>query len=400
MKINPVFSLYRIARIPYLLPHGQGIADHKRGIRLNESGVFLWEQLCRHTDPAWVLEQFGAYCQAAPDELPLLERDLHSFLRQLADYDILTDPLASDLNGTSSAHFHTSFCPDPKPHPSTSQCIKIGPVHLRLTGPKEAFASDLMPFRCADIDRPDLAICIKAAGLSAPQQETVLIQSQTLRLSKTDGEYAMRFPQMPQIVGATLSIDGTRACIYYQPPITKTLSADLFHAVRFLFLYTAKKHGCYALHSASILYHKQAWLFSGPSGMGKSTHAALWNEHFHTPILNGDLNLLAFKDGVPVLYGLPWCGTSGIADTGCYPLGGIVLLNRGATDECLTLTEDRKILLSAHRLISPAWDGAMLQQSLDFMAALAAQTRICLLKCTKNRSAAETLKKWVDLQDY
>ena len=68
MKINPVFSLYRIARIPYLLPHGQGIADHKRGIRLNESGVFLWEQLCRHTDPAWVLEQFAAYCQAAPDE--------------------------------------------------------------------------------------------------------------------------------------------------------------------------------------------------------------------------------------------------------------------------------------------------------------------------------------------
>ena len=36
--------------------------------------------------------------------------------------------------------------------------------------------------------------------------------------------------------------------------------------------------GMFALHSASLLYLEKAWLFSGPSGMGKSTHTALWKK--------------------------------------------------------------------------------------------------------------------------
>ena len=62
------------------------------------------------------------------------------------------------------------------------------------------------------------------------------------------------------------------------------------------FLFAAQKHGKFAIHSASILYKEKAWLFSGHSGMGKSTHTQMWHDLLQTPYLNGDLNLLAMEN--------------------------------------------------------------------------------------------------------
>ena len=65
------------------------------------------------------------------------------------------------------------------------------------------------------------------------------------------------------------------------------------------------------------------------------THTNLWKEQFGTKIINGDLNLIGWSNGEqtnigqsvdkpgskghPIVYGMPWCGTSGIASTKSYP---------------------------------------------------------------------------------
>ena len=72
--------------------------------------------------------------------------------------------------------------------------------------------------------------------------------------------------------------------------MTEEEQDSLFLAIRPVFLFLAQKKGMFVLHSASLLYLEKAWLFSGPSGMGKSTHTALWKKLFDTPFLNGDLN--------------------------------------------------------------------------------------------------------------
>ena len=46
--------------------------------------------------------------------------------------------------------------------------------------------------------------------------------------------------------------------------------------------------------------------------------------------------------GHPIVYGMPWCGTSGVASTKSYPLGGIVLLGRSDNDHFESLTNDQK----------------------------------------------------------
>lgn len=382
MKTNPVFSLHNIAGTAYLLPHGQGIADHQRGIRLNETGVFLWKTLHHITNYEELLACFAKYCDATAKDLPQLRQDLTDYLDQLFALGIL-------LEEAPFYHHRTNLT-------DGSTCFQIGPLHVRLIGPLKYIAAELLSFQTDDTASTDLTIVLKNTAFPLPEQRLLLIQNPELCVYETVDQYAMQFPQMPHISGSLIFKSGSDATIYFNKPESESFCTDLFQVIRFLFLYTAQKHGCFVLHSASILYRGSAWLFSGHSGMGKSTHTNMWKELYHVPILNGDLNLLAITGGLPMVYGLPWCGPSGIFHTDAYPLGGIILLNQSTHDICIDLPMCQKILLTAQRLISPAWNAGMLQCNLDFMTALAKQIQICLLKCTKNDTAARTIKHWID----
>lgn len=174
-------------------------------------------------------------------------------------------------------------------------------------------------------------------------------------------------------------------------------SVDIFHAIRLLYLYRAEFQNIFAIHSASVLYHGKAWLFSAPSGTGKSTHTALWQKYFHTPVINGDLNLITLKNNVPYVHGLPWCGTSGIFDTASYPLGGIILLRQSENDFIEELPAEEQILSVAQRFISPAWTPEQLNTLLSFSDELHDKIYIRRLHCTKKESAARLMQKEINI---
>lgn len=130
--------------------------------------------------------------------------------------------------------------------------------------------------------------------------------------------------------------------------------------------------------------------------MGKSTHTDLWHDLLHTPYLNGDLNLVAQKNGQPVVYGIPWCGTSQISTAKTYPLGGIVLLGRADIDYLVDLEHYEKVLQVMQRMISPSWSASLMECNLDFAHILADTIPIYKLMCTKNPSALEVIKTQID----
>lgn len=85
------------------------------------------------------------------------------------------------------------------------------------------------------------------------------------------------------------------------------------------------------LHSSAIEYNGKAYLFSGPSGMGKSTHTRLWRQTFGdaVKVFNDDKPALRQIDGIWYAYGTPWCGKDGININTKVPLAGICFLRRG-----------------------------------------------------------------------
>lgn len=85
------------------------------------------------------------------------------------------------------------------------------------------------------------------------------------------------------------------------------------------------------LHSSAVVVDGKAYLFSGPSGMGKSTHTKLWQSIFgeKAVIINDDKPALRRIDGKWFAYGTPWCGKDGINKNEKAPLAGICFLKRG-----------------------------------------------------------------------
>ena len=134
------------------------------------------------------------------------------------------------------------------------------------------------------------------------------------------------------------------------------------------------------------------------SGTGKSTHTNLWHKLYDTPLINGDLNLLSFKDGTPVVYGLPWCGTSEIFDIKTYPLGGIILLQQASENHIESLELHEKALLVSQRLISPSWTKEQLHTNLHFTENLSSEIYVARLCCNMGNAAAATMKEAID--DY
>lgn len=85
------------------------------------------------------------------------------------------------------------------------------------------------------------------------------------------------------------------------------------------------------LHASAVAVDGRAYLFSGPSGMGKSTHTRLWQQ-LHgedAKVFNDDKPALRCLDGVWYAYGTPWCGKDGINLNLKVPLAGICFLKRG-----------------------------------------------------------------------
>ena len=405
MKQNTNFTLKEIAGVPYLLPFGQMIAEHKRGLKTNATGVYLWNLLEEEHSLEEVISKSAAYYEVSANNYPSFQEDITQFIESLLSFGILVNSTENSSNTTDI--FHTiqssrntgaaSAIPVLK---ADSIVLSIGGLNLKLITPQNAFPPEFADFVIPELQTKNIQIHQTIfLHPSLPQQEIqgqILLHSSELNIIEQENQYLLHFPVANKHLEIHLSKDGSNAHCYSLPPYEESFHYDFFHAIRLVYLYLAQKSGMVALHSASVLYQDKLWLFSGHSGMGKSTHTNLWKEHFDTPVINGDLNLLAMENEKPVVHGIPWCGTSGIYDAKSYPLGGIILLNQAPENSLHELTPDQKQLLVSQRLISPSWTKELWEKNLEIVEQLLADILVCRLQCTKEKEAAEVMKESID----
>ena len=105
-------------------------------------------------------------------------------------------------------------------------------------------------------------------------------------------------------------------------------------------------HQRFLIHGASISYEDKAYLFTAPSGTGKSTHIRLWKKFLgdKVKIVNGDKPFVSMETD-PLIYGSPWAGKERWNRNCSEPLKAICFIERGTTnaikqmqpEECLTM---------------------------------------------------------------
>ena len=151
--------------------------------------------------------------------------------------------------------------------------------------------------------------------------------------------------------------------------------------------------GALPLHASHIQTDGRAILFTAPSGVGKSTQAALWWQYRGARIVNGD-KALVFPGCEPVVAsGLPYCGTSGICENAAAPLEAIVVLEQGRENRITRLSGGKAVIRLMTGVICPGWHAADRERALSLAICLAERVPVLLLQCLPEESAVICLEK-------
>ena len=93
-------------------------------------------------------------------------------------------------------------------------------------------------------------------------------------------------------------------------------------------------------HCSAVEVDGNAYLFTAPSGTGKSTHTRLWRKRFGSrlTVINDDKPLLEFKNDEILVYGTPYGGKHNLQTNTCARVSGIVYLCQSVNNEIRRLT--------------------------------------------------------------
>lgn len=139
-------------------------------------------------------------------------------------------------------------------------------------------------------------------------------------------------------------------------------------------------------HGSAIAVDGEAYIFSAPSGTGKSTHARLWRELLgeRAVMINDDKPFI--RVGAPsVVYGSPWDGKHHLSQNTAVPLRAVCFLDRSAENQIRALSPQEAL----PRLLSQAYREEAVDRILPLVLRLADSVSLYELRCNISRAAAE-----------
>lgn len=151
------------------------------------------------------------------------------------------------------------------------------------------------------------------------------------------------------------------------------------------------RYNALLFHSAAVKQGDSAYLFSAPSGTGKSTHLRLWMNRFgkELTIINGDKPLLRMgQEGTFRVYGTPWAGKEGWQNNVSGKLQGICFLEQSPQNRIRRLTPQEGSARALQQILFPK-EPELLTKMLKLTDRLLFAVPLYLLSCNISEEAAE-----------
>ena len=143
-------------------------------------------------------------------------------------------------------------------------------------------------------------------------------------------------------------------------------------------------------HGAAITYCENGYLFSAPSGTGKTTHIKLWKRFFKdkVDIINGDKPIIsAGSDGV-YIHGTPWAGKEGWNKNLSAPLSGICFVRQSRENRIKRLSPDKCLGMILPQVYIPKKSGAA-GATLELLDRILKNVPVYMLDCDISEEAVK-----------
>ncbi len=163
----------------------------------------------------------------------------------------------------------------------------------------------------------------------------------------------------------------------------------LNNALMMAYAFAAAPAATLLIHASVIRHDGYGYLFTAPSGTGKSTHTHLWYQHIPgCDLMNDDNPVVRIVDGQTRVYGSPWSGK-----TPCYrnisaPVGAITRIEQKPENTIHRLAPIEAFATLLPAVSSMKWDRRVYMSICDTISALLADTPIYWLGCRPDEEAA------------
>jgi hypothetical protein len=143
-------------------------------------------------------------------------------------------------------------------------------------------------------------------------------------------------------------------------------------------------------HGSCVAVDDRGYLFTAPSGTGKSTHTALWRRLLgeRAVMVNDDKPLIRVSGGEVTVFGTPYNGKHRLGENISVPLAGICCLERAAENAIRRAERDELYPLLLRQMYRPYSPDA-LARSLALFDKMTGAVRLFRLGCNMDIGAAE-----------
>lgn len=280
--------------------------------------------------------------------------------------------------------------------------VRIADVNIAIDMPANDFVEGRFSAYLFDFDKADLYIKVSIEDEIVIPENTPVSQSLFRFYARGKaGEYLIYDGLTPTEYSSLIVIDKdvTEAHLHVRDISSRggvAVEVRYFNMMAEVMKYAMIVRDGLVFHSSSLCYKGGAYLFSAPSGTGKSTHTGLWTQYVDGAyVFNDDSPAIRVSDEGVFAYGTPWSGKTDINRNVKLPLKGIVFLNRGKANS-VTPYGGREMLeqLMSQSFVSPF--GGLIIKFFQTAEKITKGLPVYKLYCDISRDAVTVVKEAFD----
>lgn len=162
-----------------------------------------------------------------------------------------------------------------------------------------------------------------------------------------------------------------------------------------LFFSNILKKKVLQFHASLIQINSAGLMFLGPSGIGKTTQAELWNQYRDALIINGDVVFVQETESAFLGWGTPWHGSSLYCENTNVPVYAMIVLKQTSKNSIRELTGFEKATTISNNMFYPRWMENGIELCLDTLDHLLTKIPVYELSCRPDEDAVRMTEKVV-----
>ena len=151
--------------------------------------------------------------------------------------------------------------------------------------------------------------------------------------------------------------------------------------------------GANLVHAVMVETEGKGLLFTGPSGIGKSTQGDLWQKYMGAKLLCNDRTILRKTEEGWLGFGFYEDGSDPVGTRRGVPVGAIVVLKQESDNKLGRICDSRALRMLLEQTFLEIWDSEMMIRAADSMLQLLREVPVYELGCRPDVSAVMLLKE-------